>query len=79
MSEFQEYVATPKIMASISKIAQIKVMDLVNSEYHGNKYELPILLYSFNHLSDIHLSLTIGNSLQLQRLWRAYQTLLRSI
>jgi hypothetical protein len=35
MSEFQEFVATPKIMASISKIAQIKVMDLVNSECHG--------------------------------------------
>ena len=30
MSEFEEYVATPKIMASISKIAQIKVMDLGN-------------------------------------------------
>jgi hypothetical protein len=30
MSEFHEFVATPKIMASISKIAQIKVMDLGN-------------------------------------------------
>ena len=30
MSEFHDFVATPKIMASISKIAQIKVMDLGN-------------------------------------------------